>query len=63
MNSLPGIGALPRVEANSNTSTVALRVVRGNEKGTQCWGYNWATVFLGDINTGTWPSWLEESRI
>jgi hypothetical protein len=18
-------------------------------------GYNWATIFLGDINTGTWP--------
>jgi hypothetical protein len=22
------------------------------------WGYNWATLFLGDINTGTWPSRL-----
>jgi hypothetical protein len=21
-------------------------------------GYNWATLFLGDINTGTWPSKL-----
>jgi hypothetical protein len=21
-------------------------------------GYNWATLFLGDINTGTWPSSL-----
>jgi hypothetical protein len=19
------------------------------------WGYNWATLFLGDINMGTWP--------
>jgi hypothetical protein len=28
----------PRVEAGSNTSTVALRVVRGDEKGTQCRG-------------------------
>jgi hypothetical protein len=27
----------PRVEAGSNTSTVALRVV-GDEKGTQCLG-------------------------
>jgi hypothetical protein len=27
------------------------------------WGYNWATLFLGDINTGTWPSRLAESRI
>jgi hypothetical protein len=22
------------------------------------WGYNWTTLFLGDINTGTWPSSL-----
>jgi hypothetical protein len=22
------------------------------------WGYNWTTLFLGDINTGTWPSRL-----
>jgi hypothetical protein len=26
-------------------------------------GYNWATLFQGDINTGTWPSRLGESRI
>jgi hypothetical protein len=24
--------------------------------------YNWATLFLGDINTGTWPSRLAESQ-
>jgi hypothetical protein len=29
---------LPRVEAGSNTCTVALRVVKGDEKGTQCLG-------------------------
>jgi hypothetical protein len=34
----------PRVEAGSNTSTVALRVVGGDEKGTQCRGYNWDTL-------------------
>jgi hypothetical protein len=28
----------PRLEARSNTSTVALRVVGGDEKGTQCLG-------------------------
>jgi hypothetical protein len=28
----------PRVEASSNTSTVALRVVGGDENGTQCLG-------------------------
>jgi hypothetical protein len=27
-----------RVEAGSNNSTVTLRVVRGDEKGTQCLG-------------------------
>jgi hypothetical protein len=32
-----------RVEAGQNTSTVALRIVRGDKKGTQC---------PGDINTG-----------
>jgi hypothetical protein len=42
------------VEAGSNTSTVALRVVGGDEKGTQ---------FLGDINTGTWPSRFGKSGI
>jgi hypothetical protein len=26
-------------------------------------GYNWATLFLGDINTGTWPSRLGESQL
>jgi hypothetical protein len=24
--------------------------------------YNWATLFLGKINTGTWPSWLGRSQ-
>jgi exonuclease III len=26
-------------------------------------GYNWATLFLGDINTGTWSSRLGESQM
>jgi hypothetical protein len=42
------------VETSSNTPTVALRVVGGKEKGTQC---------LGDINTGILPSRLRVSRI
>jgi hypothetical protein len=37
------------------------RVVRGDVKGTKCPGVNWATLFLGDINTGTWPYRLGES--
>jgi hypothetical protein len=42
-----------RVEAGSNTSKVALRAVGGDEKGNHCLGYNWATLFLGDVNTAT----------
>jgi hypothetical protein len=44
---------ISRVEAGSNTSTVALWAVWGDENGTQCL----------DINTETWPSRLGESRI
>jgi hypothetical protein len=44
---------LPRVEVGSNTSTVALRVVGGDEKERSAWRYNWATLLLGNINTGT----------
>jgi hypothetical protein len=29
----------------------------------QCSGYNRATMFMGDISMGTWPSKLGESRI
>jgi hypothetical protein len=42
-----------RVEAGWNTSTVALRVIGGDEKGHSAWGHNGAILFLGDINTGT----------
>jgi hypothetical protein len=45
-----------RVEVGSNTSTVSLRVVGGDENQPSVWGYN--CLFLGDINTGTWPSRL-----
>jgi hypothetical protein len=40
------------VEAGSNTSIIALRVVRVDEKEPYAWGYNLCTPFLGDINTG-----------
>jgi hypothetical protein len=55
-----------RVEAGPNTSTVALRVTEGDEKEPGAWGYNSATPFLGDINTGTCPpGWgsLESPRV
>jgi hypothetical protein len=51
-----------RVETRSNTSTVTLRVV-GDEYEAQCLGgggYNWATLFLWDINTGTPTLQVEE---
>jgi hypothetical protein len=38
-----------------NIPTVALRVVGGDEREPSAWGYKRATLFLGDINTGTWP--------
>jgi hypothetical protein len=56
----------PPVEAGSNTSTVALRVVGGDEKGTQCLGYNWTTQFLGiQIRGPGPPGWgsLESERV
>jgi hypothetical protein len=52
----------PRAEVASNISTVFLRVVGGDEKGTQCLGYNWAALFLGYLNTGTWLSRFGDSR-
>jgi hypothetical protein len=27
------------------------------------WGYNWATMLLGEINTGTWSSRLGKSQM
>jgi hypothetical protein len=50
-------------EAGYSTSTIALRIVRGDVKGTQCPVYNWATLFLGDISTGTLPSRLGEPHM
>jgi hypothetical protein len=35
----------------------------GKKREQSDWGYNWTTLFLGDINTGTWPARLGESRI
>jgi hypothetical protein len=52
-----------RVEEGSNTSTVAQRVVGGDEKATQCLGALPGHLFMGDINTRTWPCRLGKSRI
>jgi hypothetical protein len=51
------------MEAGSNTSTVALRVVRGDEMEPSAWVYNRATLFLVDVNKGTCPSRLGKSQI
>jgi hypothetical protein len=45
-----------RIEIISRTSS-QLRL----ESSAQ--GYNWTTLFLGDINKGTWPSRLGESQM
>jgi hypothetical protein len=57
------VAVISRVEAGSNTSTVALRVVEGDEKGTRFWGYHWVILILGYINTGTWPTRMGECGI
>jgi hypothetical protein len=49
-----------RVETGSNNFTVAMRIVGDDEKGTQCLGYNRATLFLGGINTRNLLSRLRE---
>jgi hypothetical protein len=38
-------------------------VQEATEREPSARGYNWATLFLGDINTGTWPSRLGESQM
>jgi hypothetical protein len=51
------------VVAGSNTVTLALRVVGVDEKDNSAWRYNCATLFLGDLNKGSWPSRLGKTRI
>jgi hypothetical protein len=49
-----------RVEAGQNTSTVAVRVVRGDEQGTLYAGIQLGHPVSGDINTGTWESQMRQ---
>jgi hypothetical protein len=42
------------VEVRSNMSNVALRVVGDDEMEPSTWGYNVATMFLENIETGTY---------
>jgi hypothetical protein len=48
-----------RVGAEKNNPTVLLRVVRGKPS---AWGYNWATLYPGDINLEAWSSMLGVGR-
>jgi hypothetical protein len=52
----------PYVEAGSNVPTITPRVIGDDENVTQSLGYNWATVFLADVNTGTWPTRMESLK-
>jgi hypothetical protein len=45
----------PHVVVGLNTNTVSLLYVGGDENGTECWGYNWVTLLLEDINMGAGP--------
>jgi hypothetical protein len=38
-------------------------VLRTDNYKPNIWGYNWAALILGEINTGIWPSRLRESQI
>jgi hypothetical protein len=44
----------PCVEASWNTSTIAVQTIKSKKKKEPVAWYNWATLSLGDINTGTW---------
>jgi hypothetical protein len=51
------------VEAGSNTSAVALRVVGGDEKGTHCLGVKPGHPVVGEYKFGDLPSRLGDCRI
>lgn len=42
---------------------IVLWVEGGHKTELSAWGYNGATLFLGDLNMGTWNSRLGESQI
>jgi hypothetical protein len=50
--------SFPGVEVGYNNSIIALHVVEDDEKEPGVRWYNWATLSLGDIHTGTWSSRL-----
>jgi hypothetical protein len=42
-----------QIKENSNVISY-----KAKEREPSAWGYNWATLSLGEMNTGTWPSKL-----
>jgi hypothetical protein len=50
------------VDSGSNTFTLRCES-EATKREPSAWGYNWATLYLGDINTGTWSSMLRETRL
>jgi hypothetical protein len=40
-----------------------MRIVKKSSVKPSAWGYNRAMLFLGDINTGTWPSSLRVPKL
>jgi hypothetical protein len=63
MQSILRLYSEDRWEVGLNTSTIALWIIGGGKREPSAWGYNWATLYLGDISTGSWPSRQVESRI
>jgi hypothetical protein len=49
----------------AETESGGIIVNSRNRRGTKpsARGHNWVTLFLGDINTGTWPSRLGEYQM
>jgi hypothetical protein len=50
------------MEITRSISNLAFNLKHIQDK-SSAWGYNWATLFLGNLNTGTWPSRLGESQM
>jgi hypothetical protein len=62
----PRWGSTPRLTdwlTISRKVTLTLTWLWRDEREPSAWGHDWATLFLGDVNTGTWSSRLGESQI
>jgi hypothetical protein len=48
---------------DTSSSTVAPASRKSDKREPSAQGYNWVTLFRGDINTGTWPYRLGGSQM